>query len=129
MFGVSPIEMIVEIALSLLAVMCNFHNHFCPAELLPQMSKNVTCPIAIFLFFCQRVFLDRSVGNCYTFMVSYSKNRRGIIKRVSFHLLENVKKFPCSRGVSGALYLQSATVGVLFFLRIFSCRAALCKWR
>ena len=36
MFGVSPIEMIVEIALSLLAVMCNFHNHFCPAELLQK---------------------------------------------------------------------------------------------
>ena len=36
MFGVSPIEMIVEIALSLLAVMCNFHNHFYPAELLQQ---------------------------------------------------------------------------------------------
>ena len=34
MSGVSPIEMIVEIALSLPAVMYNFHNHFCPAELL-----------------------------------------------------------------------------------------------
>ena len=42
---------------------------------------------------------------------------------------DNVIKFPCSRGVSGALYLQSATVGVMFFLRVFSCRAALCKWR
>ena len=40
MFGVSPIEMIVEIALSLLAVMCNFHNHFCPAELL-QVAKRI----------------------------------------------------------------------------------------
>ena len=40
MFGVSPIEMIVEIALSLLAVMCNFHNHFCPAELLPKKRVN-----------------------------------------------------------------------------------------
>ena len=39
MFGVSPIEMIVEIALSLLAVMCNFHNHFCPAELLLNNCK------------------------------------------------------------------------------------------
>ena len=38
MSGVSPIEMIVEIALSLPAVMCNFHNHFCPAELLQKMN-------------------------------------------------------------------------------------------
>ncbi|MBQ1392309.1 MAG: hypothetical protein IIY81_01990, partial [Lachnospiraceae bacterium] len=41
MFGVSPIEMIVEIALSLLAVMCNFHNHFCPAELLQILKEGL----------------------------------------------------------------------------------------
>ena len=42
---------------------------------------------------------------------------------------DNVIKFPCSRGVSGALYLQSATVGVMLLLRVLPCRAALRKWR
>ena len=45
MFGVSPIEMIVEIALSLLAVMCNFHNHFCPAELLHIIEKYLSATV------------------------------------------------------------------------------------
>ncbi len=36
MFGVSHIEIIVQIALSLQAVIYNLHNHFCMAELLPQ---------------------------------------------------------------------------------------------
>ena len=35
MFGVRPIEMIVQIVLSLRAVTYNLYNHFCPAELLP----------------------------------------------------------------------------------------------
>ncbi|MBQ1393567.1 MAG: hypothetical protein IIY81_08550, partial [Lachnospiraceae bacterium] len=47
MFGVSQIEMIVEIALSLLAVMCNFHNHFCPAELLRILVKKCKKILAI----------------------------------------------------------------------------------
>ena len=34
MFGVSHIEMIVQIALNLRAVTCNLYNHFCMAELL-----------------------------------------------------------------------------------------------
>lgn len=40
-----------------------------------------------------------------------------------------VIKFPHSRGVSGALYLQSATAGVMPNLRGFLCGAALYKWR
>lgn len=40
-----------------------------------------------------------------------------------------VIKFPCSWGVSGALYLQSATAGVMVDLGVFSCEAALGKWR
>ncbi len=42
---------------------------------------------------------------------------------------EFVIKFPCSWGVSGALYLQSATAGVMVDLGVFSCEAALGKWR
>ena len=43
---------------------------------------------------------------------------------------DNVIKFPCSRGVSGALYLQSAIVGVMLLLRVIAlCIAALDKWR
>ncbi len=40
MFGVSHIEMIVQIALSLQAVTYNLHNHFCMAELLQIISRN-----------------------------------------------------------------------------------------
>ena len=40
-----------------------------------------------------------------------------------------VIKFPHSRGVSGALYLQSATAGVMSLPRALCCRAAPWKWR
>jgi len=36
---------------------------------------------------------------------------------------------PCSRGVSGTLYLQSAIAGVMFWLRALTDAAALYKWR
>ncbi len=39
MFGVSHIEIIVQIALSLQAVIYNLHNHFCMAELLHTNNK------------------------------------------------------------------------------------------
>ena len=35
------------------------------------------------------------------------------------HVLKYVIKLPCSRGDSGALYLQSATAGVMFQPRVF----------
>lgn len=35
------------------------------------------------------------------------------ILKNAYKRLKNVINFPCSRGVSGALYLQSATVGVM----------------
>ncbi len=37
-------------------------------------------------------------------------------------------KKPCSRGISGALYLQSATAGVMEILRVCFCEAAFGKW-
>ena len=43
------------------------------------------------------------------------------------HVLKYVIKLPCSRGDSGALYLQSATAGVMFQPRVLICRAARCK--
>ena len=43
--------------------------------------------------------------------------------------IEYVIKFPCNRGSSGALNLQSAIAGVIVFLRDVHCRAALSKWR
>ncbi len=46
MSGVCPIEMIVQIELSLLAVMCNLYNHFCPAELLQKMDLNIQKGVA-----------------------------------------------------------------------------------
>ena len=42
--------------------------------------------------------------------------------------IEYVLKFPCNRGGSGALYLQSAIAGVMVFQRGGCCRAALGKW-
>ena len=41
--------------------------------------------------------------------------------------IKYVLKFPCNRGGSGALYLQSAIAGVMVFLRGGRCRAALSK--
>ncbi len=38
-------------------------------------------------------------------------------------------RIPCSRGVSGALYLQSAIVGVMDGKRVCVYVAALHKWR
>ena len=40
--GVCPIEMIVQIALNLLAVTYNLYNHFCPTELLPMLQSTVS---------------------------------------------------------------------------------------
>ncbi len=54
MSGVSQIEMIVEIALSLPAVMCNFHNHFCPAELLQKKLKKMKKVLA----FCYSIIYN-----------------------------------------------------------------------
>ena len=44
------------------------------------------------------------------------------------HLYSILKK-PRSRGISGALYLQPATAGVIFRLRAAFCGAAPGKWR
>ena len=41
--------------------------------------------------------------------------------------IKYVLKFPCNRGGSGALYLQSAIAGVMVFRRGGHCRAALSK--
>ena len=54
MSGVSQIEMIVEITLSLPAVMCNFHNHFCPAELLQKKLKKMKKVLA----FCYSIIYN-----------------------------------------------------------------------
>ncbi len=51
------------------------------------------------------------------------KNRRVYL------FFKDVIKLPCSRGDSGALYLQSARAGVMSLPRVMICKAALYKWR
>ena len=46
--------------------------------------------------------------------------KASILNHASFEaIIQYVIKLPCSRGVSGALYLQSAIAGVMFCLGYF----------
>ena len=81
------------------------------------------------------IFLDLGRDFLYTiidvlyFIIEKSGFTDSRLIRCPVYPHKNVIKFPCSWGVSGALYLQSATAGVMVDLGVFSCEAALGKWR
>ena len=48
---------------------------------------------------------------------------------LTIRAIKGIIKEPRSRGISGALYLQSAIAGVMAGRGLYACIAALYKWR